>query len=87
MLAEPGKEAKKGVGYRKIVTNCIVWPYKQFFQNLKEVMTKNYVKKGGLQEMALQVVVYKEVKRGAVGIIDLMNKGLRRLIILMTYPF
>ena len=40
-------------------------------------MTKNYVEKRGLQEMALQVVVYKEVKRGAVGIIDLMNKGLR----------
>ena len=29
--------------------------------------------------MALQVVVCKEVKRGTVGIIDLMNKGLRLL--------
>ena len=28
--------------------------------------------------MALQVVVCKEVKKGAVGIIDLMNKGLRQ---------
>ena len=27
--------------------------------------------------MALQVVVNREVARGAVGIIDLMNKGLR----------
>ncbi len=42
--------------------------------------TKNYVKKWGLQETALQVAVCKEVKRGAVGIIDLMNKGLRQAL-------
>ncbi len=30
--------------------------------------------------MALQVVVNREVERGAVGIIDLMNKGLRRCL-------
>ncbi len=56
MLAEIEEEAEKGIGYRKIVTDCIIWSYKQFFQNLKKVLTKNYVKKGRLQEMALQVV-------------------------------
>lgn len=34
------------------------------------------VKRGVVQEMALQVVVNREVKRSAAGIIDLMNKGL-----------